>query len=143
MGGQECRAEQADGRPVRGPRARAVKITILYKHAILYIPVSAQYLARRVRTSTYRGQFGGGRCDKNVNLMPTDSLSTQISDLYTNYYLFLRLIKSTKAVTRCCSLHLWLRTGEYSIKMTVGTLHIDLQHEITPLSMLISHLPPV
>ena len=107
------------------------------------MPVPVQYLARRVRTSTYWGQFGGGGCDKNVNLMPTGSLSTQISDLYTNYYLFLRLIKSTKAVTRCCSLHLWLRTGEYSIKMTVGTLHIDLQHEITPLSMLISHLPPV
>ena len=96
-----------------------------------------------MHTSTCLGQFGGGGCDANVDLMPRDSLSTQISELHTNYYLYLRLIKSTKTVSRCCSRHLWLRTGEYSIKMTIGTLHIDLQHEITPLSMLISHLPPV
>ena len=96
-----------------------------------------------MHTSTCLGQFGGGGCDANVNLMPRDSLSTQISELHTNYYLYLRLIKSTKTVSRCCSRHLWLRTGEYSIKMTVGTLYIDLQHEITPLSILISHSPPV
>ena len=96
-----------------------------------------------MHTSTCLGQFGGGGCDANVNLMPRDSLSTQISELHTNYYLYLRLIKSTKTVSRCCSRHLWLRTGEYSIKMTVGTLYIDLQHEITPLPILISHSPPV
>ena len=96
-----------------------------------------------MHTSTCLGQFGGGGCDKNINLMPRDGLSTQISELHTNYYLYLRLIKSTKAVSRCCSRHLWLRTGEYSIKMAVGTRYIDLQHEITPLSILISHSPPV
>ena len=86
-----------------------------------------------MHTSTCLGQFGGGGCDANVNLMPRDSLSTQISELHTNYYLYLRLAKWDKAVTRCCSRHLWLRTGEYSAEMIFGTLYIDLRHDITPL----------
>ena len=97
----------------------------------------------RDQSSMPLGQFRHAGCDKNAKLMPTEQEIGQNHQKLPHYYLFLRLIKSTKAVTRCCSLHLWLRTGEYSIKMTAGARHIDLQHEITPLSMLISHLPPV
>ena len=68
---------------------------------------------------------------------------SSLSDLHANYYLYLRLTKSTKTARRYYSLHSWLRTGEYSAEMIFGTLYIDLRHDITPLSILISHSPPV